>query len=925
MSHTISLLRIRGSRGVAALCTIVASFLVFGSPAPSQAEQPVRRAFDPATGRNLLNYPPHKWADIRHMRLQLRIPNMNDRTILASETLTVASASASRELSDIRLDAALLQISSVSCSNRACTFTRDDAAESISIHLDPALPVGQTTDITINYRISDPPDGLVWTTESAAHPGRAAQLYSQGESESNHYWFACHDSPNERATSELIVTVPRGFQVVSNGRLESMKPEALEPFDTFHWIQDRPHAAYLVSLVVGKFDLVDVGTSKLPMPVYVPPGQATNAKATFARTPKMISLLERLTDQPYPWAKYAQVSVWNFGWGGMENTSATTMYESVSQDKTAQLDGNEDDLIVHELAHQWFGDLVTCKSWEHIWLNEGFATYAEALWAQYKTDSGSRTRSGQSPAVGLTAEQPAYDAQVWEWMQGLVKEDQADAPFQPGMVSKEWDSPGEVFDRKANPYPKGALVLHMLRSRLGDEVFFRGLADYLQKNKFTAVETYQFRQAMERAGGLSLQRFFDQWCYRPGVPRVSVSYTYESGSLRVNFEQLQHIDGYNPAFDLLIPIWAQVKINGKDEWTRLEARFDVRKHEFTAPLPAAPSMVLIDPELTTLADIELHDPASSLVAQLRSAPTTGARLRAAHALARVDDADSASQSAAVDALSAVLRDETANRDLRVQCARALATRANPGWIDPKDRKKARSAAAALAASAAASKALRATLDSKTIADARIRAALIDQCARAAQRDEAAAKAALAKRFTGIFSSDPSYAVRAAAIRAIGTLGAVDEKLTLITALETDSHRDQIRQAAIQALADLDTPESLPIVMQRTGPSNSSVVRGAATAALTDLAHHDPDKVFTLLASLLDDREPRTANAAGTALSDIGGQRARVLFEGRLDALRSRTQRGQTRLWLRELPPAPTQSPGTNAGTDAASTPTKTPG
>jgi aminopeptidase N len=852
---------------------------------------------------------------------------MNDRTMLASETLTVAPISATRDLTDIRLDAALIQISSISSPTRTCTFTKDPGGQSITIHLDPAVAFNQTADITINYRISDPPEGIIWTTESPDHPGRAAQLYSQGESDSNHYWFACHDAPNERATSELIVTVPRGFQAVSNGRLESMKPEALEPFDTFHWIQDRPHAAYLVSLVVGKFDVVDVGSTKLPMPVYVPPGQGENAKFTFTRTPKMVSLLERLTDQPYPWAKYAQVCVYNFGWGGMENTSATTLYESAAQDKISRLDGDEDDLIVHELAHQWFGDLLTSKSWEHIWLNEGFATYAEALWAQYKNSSSIPGLSSKPlttlPTIGLSADQAAYEAQIWQWMTGVIKEDQVAAPYQPAMVSKEYDTPDEVFNRKSNPYPKGALVLHMLRARLGDDVFFRGLADYTQKHKFTAVETFQFRQAMERASGQSLQRFFDQWCYRPGVPKLSVSPSYSNGTLTVSFEQLQRIDGYNPAFELRVPIWA--KLDNKSEWTKLEARFDTKKHEFTAPLPAAPTMVLIDPELTTLTAIELRGPDNSLVAQLRSAPTLGARLGAARALATSDDDESVSQSAAIDALAAVLRDESADRDLRAECARSLATRANPGWIDPKDRKKSKPATTAVETNSLAAKALRSALEFKSIADAQVRAAIVEQTARGAERDEPAAQAALAKRMVRIFNTDPSYAVRAAAIRALGTLSALAEKPTILKALETDSRQDQIRQAAVQALADLDTPEALPLVVRRTAPDNSSVLRGTATAALSDLAHHDPDKVFSLLASLLDDREPRTAQAAGTALSEIGGLKARALFQQRLEASPSNSIRGQTKLWLRDLPAAPVQNPGGSAGTDVGPESLKTPG
>ena len=236
-----------------------------------------RRAFDADSGRNLLNFPPHRAVDVRHTRLQLRIPSMNDRTILATATVTIAPIAA--DVDSFSLDAALLQIAGVTSPNRTCTFARDDQNEKLNIQLSPALSKGQSADVSISYRISDPPDGLTWTVESPAFPGRAAQLHSQGESEFNHYWFPCQDFPNVRGTSELIVTVPRGFQVVSNGKLSSMVQEKLEPFDTFHWVQDKPHVAYLVDLVVGKWDVVDVGTSRVPMPVYVPPGQGDRVRA----------------------------------------------------------------------------------------------------------------------------------------------------------------------------------------------------------------------------------------------------------------------------------------------------------------------------------------------------------------------------------------------------------------------------------------------------------------------------------------------------------------------------------------------------------------------------------------------------------------------------------------------------------------------
>lgn len=846
---------------------ILALAFLFATGAPAgEPEARERRAFDATTGRNLLNFPPHRSADVRHMSLQLRVQNMNDRTILATETLTVAPIA--QDLSSLTLNAALLQIGSITSPNRTCTFTKDIDNETVTIQLDPPVPLGQTVDITIGYRVSDPPEGLTWTTETPLFPGRAAQIYSQGESQSNRYWFVGHDFPNERCTTELIITVPRGYQAVSNGRLVSVTQEKIEPFDTYHWVQDKPHVAYLVTLAVGKWDVVDVGSSTLPMPVYVAPGLGDRVRSVFGRTAKMADLIARLTGMPYPWAKYAQVSVNNFSWGGMENTSATTLYETVALDKTALLDGDEEELIVHELAHQWFGDLITCKSWEHIWLNEGFATYVESLWAQYKD---SNLPSAGRGASGLRGDDDAYQACIWAWQRDVIKNDTGAAPYQPAMASKEYDAPDDVFDREANPYPKGALILHMLRKRLGDEVFFRGLNEYTKKHAFQQVETFQFREAMERASGVSLQRFFDQWAFRPLVPNVRVSPSWDAANstLNVAFEQLQTIDGYNPAFDLAVPLW--VRQAGKTEWTKLVATFDVRKHSFSTTLPSEPEMILVDPELSILADFDVVADAAVWAKQLSSGPTLGSRLRAAKALGNTSVGDTATV-----ALSAVVRDNRANRQLRISAATSL------GSIG-------RNSAETLRA-----------LLSATIMSAPVRQAIVENAAQAARDSDAALKSDVAASLTRYFTSDPSYAVRAAAVRGLGALKLEQGWPTIVAALDVESQHDQIRKAAVGSIAEMNRAEGLSLVLRRTAMGNSSNLRPEAVAALSKLAHHDPDKTFNVLAALLEDREPKTVQAAGKTLAEIGGPRVQTLLEQRLATLGSQYWKGKTRAWLREM-------------------------
>ncbi|QYU67690.1 M1 family metallopeptidase [Leptolyngbya sp. 15MV] len=397
----------------------------------------------------------------------------------------------------------------------------------------------------------------MWTPSDPAYPGRAAQLHTQGQSEFNSYWFPIRDFPNVRLSTEVIATVPAGFEVVSNGRLVDRAAVGAGRV-RFHWSQERPHPPYLVSLVVGKFDVVDVARAgSVPMPVYVPPGRGRDVERTYGRTALMAELFARLIDEPYPWEKYAQVVVHNFEAGGMENTSATTMHDTAILTADGVADQDIEDLIAHELAHQWFGNMITCRSWEHLWLNEGFATYFEALWLERQPlapDRGLRRTQRQWSGRDL------YLARVLEALDAFRDSDLPDAPRQPAMVSKEYRHADETFGRAADPYAKGAFVLHMLRTKLGDDVFFRGLAAYVDRFAFKEVETNDFRRVMEDVSGEALEAFFAQWCFRPGLPGVEITPAWEpraggGGELNLTVRQTQRIDRENPAFMIDLPVW----------------------------------------------------------------------------------------------------------------------------------------------------------------------------------------------------------------------------------------------------------------------------------------------------------------------------------------------------------------------------------
>lgn len=838
----------------------------------------VRPGFDEATGRDLSNYPPHRFADHQHMRLELFIPDMNQTRLEGIQTLTLEPIG--QPMNELRLDARGMSIASVAVDGRACAFTYN--GEKLVVAFDPPLDPGVRATLVTEYAITQPLDGLYWFPESPDWPSRPAQLHTQGQPQTISSLFPCHDFPNERLTTELLVTVPAGYMVSSNGKLLGRTgrtvPRATAeggsaelPYEQFHWLQDKPHVNYLVSLVVGKFDVVDVGTRKLPMPVYVPPGRGRDVNYTYGKTPEMVDLFARLLDEPYPWDRYAQLVVWNFAAGGMENTSATTMYDTAIIDAASRIDSDLEGLISHELGHQWFGDLITCNSWEHVWLNEGFATYMTALWEEHE-----RGPEG-------------YQSYILGNMDGVRGADKADAPMRPGMASKVYDNTWEPFRRAANPYSKGSSVLHMLRQKLGDEAFFRGVALYIDRRKFQTAETSDLRRALEDISGESLQQFFEQWCVRPGFPILEVKLDWDSSSstLTVKADQTQKIDAFNPAFEFELPVWVDVPEPGRattsgrrGQWLLIPIHG--KTTTWSATLPAQPQVCAIDPAMSVLADLRIDQPIARWIVQLQSGPTLASRVQAARALGRAGPGEGAQE------LRRVADSSSAYKTLRTEAVRALVARGE--W----------ETLGALAASAG---------DTPDIREA-ICAGLAD----AASADDANpsfrdfASQSLERRAR----SDPSSRVRASAIRGLAKMKAQPAWSVAVAGLAVESQDDRIRQAALASLATLDREEALSMAIERTQPGTLSRTRPIAIQAVVDLAHHNPERAFDAITPLLGDREMRTRDAAGQALADLKNPAGIPVLEAFISDCRDSMLRQKASGWLKKLrestSPAPEPSP-----------------
>lgn len=301
-----------------------------------------------------------KWAPdrvvvIQHLSLTIDV-DPAQRRVAGTSALRVAVVAA--DLHSIELDAVELVIERARIDGNDVAFRHDGRKLRLALSVAPAI--GDSLLIEIDYHGS-PRRGLYFIAPDEGYPHKPTQVWSQGQDEDSRYWFPCFDSPNAKAPSEVTVTVPSALFAISNGTLVSDRTNGDRR--TLHWRLDVPHSCYLVTLAVGDFATIETKWRDMPVVYYVERGREAAAERTLARTPQMLELFSNKFGVPYPYPRYAQVFVADFIFGGMENTSATSLTDTVLLDERAAIDYDVDALVAHELAHQWFGDLVTCRDW----------------------------------------------------------------------------------------------------------------------------------------------------------------------------------------------------------------------------------------------------------------------------------------------------------------------------------------------------------------------------------------------------------------------------------------------------------------------------------------------------------------------------------------------------------------------------------
>jgi aminopeptidase N len=676
----------------------------------------------------------------------------------------------------------------------------------LEITLDREYAAGEKFALAIDYKVKEPRKGGHFVVPDETEPNRARGFWTQGEPEDARFLLPCIDSPTDRFTSDVHVTVPKAYQVISNGIMRDNK-ENEDGTRTCHWVQAQTLVSYLLTVVVGEFDAYEQKWDGLPVLSYVPKGRGADAERSFKKTPAMVEFFSKKIGVRYPWPKYAQTCMEDFS-GGMENTSATTLTMDTLHDERAHLDVTSESLVSHELAHQWFGDLLTCKDWGETWLNESFATYFATLWTEH--DLG-------------------WDEALWARHNEAETYKRTDLRYRRPIISYRYETPSGMFD--AHSYPKGARVLHMLRFTLGDELFWKAINEYVKTHQFTTVEAADLRDAIENSTGQGLNWFFDQWLYKGGFPEFDVSWRWDDATkiAHLTVKQVQKVDTITPIFEMPV----EIEIATRNSTNVRRMNISKADETFHFPLDERPTRICFDPKDWLLKKLTFEKSKEELLDQLERDQNLMCRVQAIEALGAFAGA----------------------KDDDVTAALMKALKADAFWG------VRQTAATALG-----------KLSGEKVREALIEAAQRDTKAQVRRESikslggfsHDSTRAAL----RSIIGQDQSYFAIAEALRALAKVDRNGCRADLIAALKTPSHQEVILRAACDGLVDLKDRSSADEIAKLLDQPVSAQRRAALTGALARLKPDDR-AVAERLHKQLDNRRGNVRQATIDALVAMG--------------------------------------------------------
>ncbi len=771
------------------------------------------------------HYPPSLTFDVDHIRIEAEL-EIEKKWFKGKVTHHLRSVSP--EADEVAFDAIdFKNVSVYSEKGTPLDFDYDKVENKIRIYFPEKIPKGVTTEVTIEYEVEDPKLGLHFVIPDEKYPNWPLQAWTQGETELARFWLPCIDAPKVRASTELIMTVKKPLEVLSNGILIE-KEEVGDDKIKYYWKLDQKHPSYLIAFAVGEFSVYDAGeVDGIPVKYFaekrVKPEQL---KLSFGRTPDMIRFLNRKLAYKYPWPKYYQVALKFFS-GAMEDTSITFWAEHGVLDEIAAKDAGHliDDTALHELAHQWFGDLVVIKHWSHAWLKEAMVTYLEAC---FNEEYHGKDRF-------------LYDM----YLNAQDYFNEVKKRYARPIVTNKYKYSFELYD--SHLYPGGAWRHHMIRNIVGDEEWWKVLDVYLHKFAFKTVETIDYMRTIEEVTGKNLDKFFDQWVFSAGYPKLEVSFKYDSkqkiGLLRVKQTQDTKKEKF-PLFDFQTEVgWYETKEEvTKKALKTVKIRVSKEDETFVIPMEQKPVLVRFDPNYRVLKEIKFKKDMEMLKLQATHDPDIIGRILAIHELGKKDTTEAA-ETLKEAFLSAKFW------GVRIEAAKALGKMKIPSSLDK----------------------LLEILPQED--DPKVLRYLADALG---NYREARAEEALINLYK---SNKATYFVKASILRALGNFKTESATNLLLQALKEDSWQDVVRRSALYGLAKARAVQHFDTVKEYVLYGAPEFTRPDAFQALATLAmfsekKQQKEETREILEEIaLTEKYERIKLSAASALATLGDLRA----------------------------------------------------
>lgn len=699
--------------------------------------------------------------DLQHQSTTIRF-DWTRHAVVGTTTLQIAGLSGALPRTDVAIDAGDMTIKRVAANERALKYDYDGRV--LMVHLATPLRAGATASITVDY------DGANRTKGAYFRPARHI-VWTQGETEDNHYWVPTYDFPNDKTTWEFYIWTAKGERALSNGRLAGSR--AVGDSIEWHWVLDKPASTYLMTTVVGDYTVLqDKPWHTATIGYWTYPDSAAAAWRGFGKTPAAVDVFSRKTGVPYPWNKYDQIVIPEFQYGGMENVTATSQNDTeILLPAWAVPEVSADDLMSHELGHQWFGDLLTTRRWADVWLNEGFATFMEQIFRE---------------------EDKGVDEGAIDRLSTHEQTIEADRRARRPIVYGKWvNDPIEVFF-SGHIYPKGATILQMLRHQLGDAAFWKAMNHYTTANAYGNVVTADLEKAFEESTGKDYKAFFDQWVYGAGFPVFQVSSRYDPASRRltVSATEVQPRDSLTGFFD----VDSDIEVRTDSGVVHFVVPVRNGTGEAGADLKAPPRSIRWDKGDWILDITDFPRSTAMMQYQLVNDDDVLGRIEAVDVLAR--------RPTDRLALDALIR---SSRNDRFWAVRERAADALTAWGSDSSRAGSRQMLAVKDAL------LRATFDP----DARVRESAAAGLGHLGIRGSAAQDVIV--RVRSVARTDRSLIVRGAALASDIRLEQAAAIPLAKQMMATDEWESVIRRQALDALKTVDTPEARQLVQQYTPP------------------------------------------------------------------------------------------------------------